>query len=52
VEFENEEDNTQNSQYEENNEEPRTMQESPGFDSLQPGPSKPFKSPRKVTSCK
>jgi hypothetical protein len=34
VEFENEEDNTQKSQYEEPNEELRTMQESPGFDSL------------------
>jgi hypothetical protein len=47
-----EEDNTQNSQYKEPNEEMRTMQESPGFDSLQPGPSKPFKSQKKVTSCK
>jgi hypothetical protein len=52
VEYENEEDNTQNSQYREPKEELRTMQQSPGFDSLQPGPSKFFNSPKKVTSCK
>jgi hypothetical protein len=28
------------------------MQENAGFDYLQPGPSKPFKSPTKVASCK
>jgi hypothetical protein len=43
--------NTKSSQHEEPSEKLRTMQHSPGFDSLQPGSSKPLKSSKRVKSC-